>query len=62
MFALKKTCPNSAYQTMQQEHEQDQILEEDQAGPLQINKLEECGISSSDISKLKEAGFHTSSY
>jgi hypothetical protein len=44
---------------MQQEHEQDQILEEDQAGPLQINKLEECGISSSVISKLKEAGFHT---
>lgn len=32
---------------------------EEQCGPLPIQKLEECGISATDVKKLVEAGFHT---
>lgn len=34
-------------------------MEEDLGGPTPIGKLEEHGISASDIKKLTEAGFHT---
>ncbi|KAJ3306660.1 recombinase rad51, partial [Gonapodya sp. JEL0774] len=33
--------------------------EEDMGGPLPVQKLEECGVHSSDIKKLVESGFHT---
>ncbi|KAJ3292306.1 recombinase rad51 [Blyttiomyces sp. JEL0837] len=33
--------------------------EEQHSGPLKINKLEQFGISATDIKKLSEAGFHT---
>jgi DNA repair protein RAD51 len=42
----------------QETHEiQDQ--EEEACGPTSISKLESAGISTGDINKLKEAGFHT---
>lgn len=34
-------------------------MEDELAGPTPINKLEESGISSTDIKKLLEAGYHT---
>jgi len=39
--------------------DQTQMMEEDQAGPASIDQLETAGIASSDIKKLREAGFHT---
>jgi len=34
-------------------------VEEEEAGPIPITKLEACGIVATDIKKLAEAGFHT---
>ncbi|KAB5517052.1 hypothetical protein PHYPO_G00185020 [Pangasianodon hypophthalmus] len=34
--------------------------EEDESfGPQPLNRLEQCGISASDLKKLEDAGFHT---
>ncbi|KAI8085884.1 DNA repair protein RAD51 [Gilbertella persicaria] len=38
---------------------QSQFNEEEDAGYLRISKLEECGISATDVKKLKDAGFYT---
>eukprot|EP00163_Fabomonas_tropica_P004477 TRINITY_DN13951_c0_g2_i1.p1 TRINITY_DN13951_c0_g2~~TRINITY_DN13951_c0_g2_i1.p1 ORF type:complete len:268 (-),score=58.73 TRINITY_DN13951_c0_g2_i1:673-1476(-) len=43
----------------EQMHAQDAAFAEEEAGPLGIEKLEEVGISASDIKKLKEAGLFT---
>lgn len=44
----------------QQEHEQQQVAQEEEgSGPQLIARLEECGISTGDIAKLRDAGFHT---
>ncbi|CAH3179558.1 unnamed protein product, partial [Porites evermanni] len=48
---------------MQRERQQEQVEHdesmEENVGPLPINKLEEHGISATDVKKLQEAGFHT---
>ena len=44
---------------MEQQEEHMEMVEGDQCGPLSVNKLEEMGISSGDVKKLKEAGYHT---
>ena len=32
---------------------------EEEFGPLEVARLESCGINNSDVNKLKEGGFHT---
>lgn len=44
---------------MEMQHTNAEMEEEDTAGPMRIEKLEEFGISTGDISKLREHGFHT---
>ena len=39
---------------MQEEEEEDQEM-----GPMLVDRLESCGINNSDVTKLKEGGFHT---
>lgn len=36
-----------------------EVEEEEHFGPQPVSRLEQCGISSSDIKKLEEGGFHT---
>ncbi|KAJ3410746.1 recombinase rad51 [Chytridiales sp. JEL 0842] len=36
-----------------------EVQEEEEDGPIRVQKLEEFGISASDVKKLVEAGFHT---
>ncbi|KAI8380275.1 DNA repair protein RAD51 [Blakeslea trispora] len=38
---------------------QSQLHDDEDSGYLRISKLEECGVSASDIKKLKDAGFYT---
>ncbi|KAJ3271986.1 recombinase rad51 [Terramyces sp. JEL0728] len=45
--------------TRQDNRQEQQIEEEDCMGPIPVSKLEACGLSSGEITKLKEAGFHT---
>ena len=42
----------------QAQHEEVEEMEDD-GGPILINKLEQHGISASDIKKLSEAGYYT---
>nr|XP_002126934.1 DNA repair protein RAD51 homolog 1 [Ciona intestinalis] len=44
---------------MQSVSENKENIEEENCGPLLINKLEQSGISAGDIKKLKEHGYHT---
>ena len=39
---------------MQEEEEEDQEM-----GPILVDRLESCGINNSDVTKLKDGGFHT---
>ena len=39
---------------MQEEEEEDQEM-----GPMMVDRLESCGINNSDVTKLKDGGFHT---
>ncbi|KAJ3310890.1 recombinase rad51 [Boothiomyces sp. JEL0838] len=45
--------------TRQEARPEQQIEEEDSMGPIPISKLEACGLSTGEITKLKEAGFNT---
>ncbi|XP_053300503.1 DNA repair protein RAD51 homolog 1 isoform X2 [Pleuronectes platessa] len=36
-----------------------EVEEEENCGPQPLSRLEQCGISASDIKKLEDAGFHT---
>ncbi|KAL0165117.1 hypothetical protein M9458_040870, partial [Cirrhinus mrigala] len=36
-----------------------EVEEEENFGPQPVSRLEQCGISSSDIKKLEDGGFHT---
>ncbi|KAI8376598.1 DNA repair protein RAD51 [Choanephora cucurbitarum] len=38
---------------------QSQLHDDEDSGYLRISKLEECGVSASDVKKLKDAGFYT---
>ncbi|KAK9761389.1 recombinase rad51 [Basidiobolus ranarum] len=44
---------------MEREEELEAVEEEGAFGPLSVQKLEECGISASDVKKLVEAGYYT---
>ena len=39
---------------MQEEEDEDQEM-----GPILVDRLESCGINNSDVTKLKDGGFHT---
>ncbi|KAJ8045893.1 DNA repair protein RAD51-like 1 [Holothuria leucospilota] len=43
----------------QMEREAEEVLEEEDLGPLPVSRLEAQGINSNDVKKLEEAGFHT---
>jgi DNA repair protein RAD51 len=49
----------SRQKSKQKEEEEPQAAEEEECGPLLINKLEQHGISAVDVKKLQGAGFHT---
>ena len=40
---------------MQEEEEE----EDQEMGPMMVDRLESCGINNSDVTKLKDGGFHT---
>eukprot|EP00123_Amoebidium_parasiticum_P017001 comp23673_c0_seq1/m.40520 comp23673_c0_seq1/g.40520 ORF comp23673_c0_seq1/g.40520 comp23673_c0_seq1/m.40520 type:complete len:341 (-) comp23673_c0_seq1:340-1362(-) len=49
----------AAYAEQQQHHQVAEEEEEETCGPVPVSKLEGNGITSADIKKLQEAGFHT---